>query len=260
MRKFSLAISSCAIALATAVAGAQAPPQPPADGVAPPPRSDRARADREAGFYRASEILGTTVRGSDGQELGQVQDLLIEQRSQQIRYFILGQGEAVDAQGSLTVVPWMAARPMFQGDQRFIDVKLEQQRFREAPTFTWQEIQSGPAQWSTRVDQFYGVSGRRGGVRGEIERDGDIEIEGRDRPRGDRPRRGELDVERDGDIEVEDRPRAGRPGEPGVNVRPNGEVEVRPNAARGDRGVEGDVEVEGRVGPQGANIEVEGDE
>lgn len=36
-------------------------------------------------FYRASEIIGTSVRDEDGQALGQVRDLLIERRNPQIR-------------------------------------------------------------------------------------------------------------------------------------------------------------------------------
>ncbi|HEX6986452.1 MAG TPA: PRC-barrel domain-containing protein [Planctomycetaceae bacterium] len=256
MRKISATVTACAALLASAATAQDAPRvragAPPADPA----------AEREAGFYRASEILGATVRGSDGQELGQIQDLLIEQRTQQIRYFILGEGEAIDAQGSLTVVPWRAARPQFEGDQRFVDVRIEQQRLREAPTFTWQEIQTGPGVWATEVDRFYGVRGRgpRPGAEVEIEEDG-VEIEGRGRRPGVLPpRRGEVEIEqeRDGDIEVEGRARPGARPRAGVNVRPNGEVEVRPEAGE----VEGDAEVEGRVRPEGGQVEIEteGDE
>lgn len=278
MCKISMLAAGCAAALFASTAVAQNPRDlpgervvPPGEQTIPPAGQPDAPGERDRGdaFYRASEVLGTTVRSSDGQPLGQVQDLLIDGRSQQIRYFILGEGQAAQAQGSLTVVPWMAARPMIQGDQRFVDVRIEQQQLREAPTFTWQEIQTGPRQWTTRVNEFYGVPGQRPGVRGGIERDGAIEGQ---RPRSDRLPRGDRNIERerDGDLERRDpetRERDDRRGVPGPNVPPNvppndnTEVDNRSIPERAiERATEGNVENEDRAVPRDTQDEADDDQ
>lgn len=165
--------------------------------VQPGTRANDATTDREraAGFYRASELIGTSVRGDDGQSMGRIDDLLIDGQSQQIRYFILSDGEKVDANAqspearsssNVTVVPWSVARPQFgrTPDNRFVTVPFARQRLQQAPTYTWQEIQTAPTRWAPDVDRFYNVPA--GGLpvppgsRIEVERDGDIEIK-RDR-------------------------------------------------------------------------------
>lgn len=179
--------------------GEDAVPARPGDG---PDQQNAA----DTGFYRASELIGTTVRGEGGQELGTIDDLLIDRRSQRISHFILSDETAARTnpadpnarpsvtQNSVRVVPWSVAQPQFQGEQRAITVPIAPQRFREAPAYTWQEIQAGPrGGWYNDVNTFYGVQprpGRRGGI--EVERDGDVEIDGRQPGR-----RGRIEVEND---------------------------------------------------------------
>ncbi len=241
---FRNSASLFAVALFLNTAAAQdesAVPARPGDGPAEQQGGDD-------GFYRASELIGTTVRGDDGKDLGKVQDLLIERRNQRIAYYLLGDGEQLNAQSNLRVIPWTVAQPQFRGNDRFVTVKLNQQRWQQAPAYTWQEIQTGPGPWVTEVDKFYGVTGRQNGRnrgRVEIERDGDVEIEGRDRPRDRdrdaRPGRTEVEIERDGDVEIDNK-----------NRRDRRDVKVDPNGVR----VGDDV----RVGPGGVEINSNRDE
>ena len=260
MHLFKLAAAAGALAvsafLVTGVAPAQNQPTPrvrPAPPTDSPPRPDATRqSEREAGFYRASEIIGTTVKGEGGESLGQIQDLLIDRRNQQIQYFILGEGAAIDARpdqpqaqsSSLTVIPWSVARPQFgTAESRFVSVPFAPQRLQQAPTLTWQEIQTGPAVWASDVDRFFGVSA---GVRerGVNRRDREIEIDdgaarprGRGRievePNGDVRGRGGVEVERDGDVRPEGRIEVERDGgvrpEGRIEVERDGDVEVKPN-------------------------------
>ncbi|MBA3312227.1 MAG: PRC-barrel domain-containing protein [Planctomycetota bacterium] len=189
-------IGSLAALLAIA-ATAQDEPRVRVEVDEPRARANDAAADRErdAGFYRASEVIGTSVKGEDGQSMGRIEDLLIDGKSQQIRYFILSDGEKVDANAqtpaarsssNVTVVPWSVARPQFgRGpDSRFVTVPFARQRLQQAPTYTWQEIQTAPTRWAPDVDRFYNVPAGSlpvpPGGRVEVERDGDIEIK-RDR-------------------------------------------------------------------------------
>lgn len=200
--------------------GEDAIPAKPGDG----PGQDDAQGEEE-GFYRASEVLGSTVRGEGGEELGTIRDLMIDRESQTISHFILDEDNQaaprertretrqapaatvetrreIDAQSSVRVVPWSVARPQFTQQERIVNVPLNQQRWQQAPTYTWQEIQAGPrAGWYNDVNRFYGVQPGPGvGVRGlggpgpvEVERDGDVEIRGR----GPDGRRQRIEIEND---------------------------------------------------------------
>jgi sporulation protein YlmC with PRC-barrel domain len=168
------------------------------DNVAVPGAAANANSEDEAGFYRASEVIGTQVKSDDGKSLGRINDLLIDGKSQQIRYFILSDGDKVDANANvrtpnaqsssnLTVVPWSVARPQFTGarESRFVTVPFAQTRLQQAPTYTWQEIQSTPTRWVPDINRFYNVPAA-GGVavppdsKVKIQRDGDVKIKNRD--------------------------------------------------------------------------------
>lgn len=202
MPRFRIAASVASLAALVAIAASAQEErrvrvqveEPTNDAVAVPEVDENATAkENEAGFYRASEVIGTQVRGDDGQSLGRIDDLLIEGKTQQIRYFILSDGDKVDANtnnrtpaaqssSNVTVVPWSVARPQFgrTPDSRYVTVPFAQTRLREAPTYTWQEIQTAPTRWVPDVNRFYNVPG--GGVavppdsRVKIQRDGDIKI------------------------------------------------------------------------------------
>lgn len=207
MPRFRVAASAASLAALVAIAASaqdeprvrvEVAPQQSNDNVAVPDVEVNAQSDeKEAGFYRASEVIGTQVRGDDGKSLGRINDLLIDSKSQQIRYFILSDGDKVDANATartpsaqsssnLTVVPWTVARPQFgrTPESRFVTVPFAQTRLQQAPTYTWQEIQTAPTRWVPDVNRFYNVP--PGGVavppngRVQIERDGDVEIK-RDR-------------------------------------------------------------------------------
>lgn len=203
--------------------------QPGENAVPARPGDGPQREGANDGYYRASELIGTSVRGEGGQELGKIEDLLIEQRDQRISHFILSGQET--AQGSVRVIPWSVAQPRITGEERAVMVPIPAQRFQEAPSYSWREIQAGPrGAWYNDVNTFYGVQPRaRRGGRVEVERDGDVEIEGRRNRRG-----ANIEIERDGSIDVD-----GRRGRRGANV----EVEGRP----GQRGVEIEVERDGDI-------------
>ena len=190
MRSEILGCTGAAAALLSATLLAQVQPAPP-DA---PRAAVRAQAQPDtAGFYRASEVIGTSVRGQGGENMGQIQDLLIDGRTQQIQYFILSSGRTVDAQSKLHVMPWAVAEPQFRSrEERHFTVQVPPARLREAPAYSQEQIFGG-TQWTNEVNRFYNVPQRQRVLRPNFE--GEAEIE-----RGDR----ELKIEReDGKVEIE---------------------------------------------------------
>jgi len=236
------AITLCAVVLLAGTAWAQNQPTPrarPGESLLPAQRGDRPAppSDQEAGYYRASEILGSTVRGEGGQELGKIQDLLIEQRSQRVTHFILGEGREVTAQSSVRVVPWTISGLRFEAEQRIVTVPLPVQRFEQAPTFTVQQLQSGPSVWVNEVNRFYGVrdgAAPRGG----------IETDARRRPGTAPPRRGDEEGR-------------ARPGTtPPRTTEPETETETRPGTTPPNRDVESEAgDTEGTQPPADTTTE-----
>jgi sporulation protein YlmC with PRC-barrel domain len=152
---------------------AQPTPQPPRTGVViegqaeqivPNPGAEvGVQPDAQgAEFYRASELIGMTVHGADNQPIGQVKDLLIDGRTEQIRYLILDGGESLQVEGGqLLVLPWIMAEPRLVADapdQRFIMVDVDRQRLLEAPMLTTAQFRTlpDPALFA-RVDAFFEV-------------------------------------------------------------------------------------------------------
>lgn len=132
----------------------------------------------EMGFYRTSELIGMPVRAQDGQELGQIQDLMVDSRTQQIRYFVLSTGEKVTANSKLRVMPWTIARPQFAQENRHVVVQMEPERLRQAPVFTQQQIWAPQPVWVEDVNRFYGVRQRVARPDFDVEvDDNEIEIE-----------------------------------------------------------------------------------
>ncbi|MBX3438044.1 MAG: PRC-barrel domain-containing protein [Planctomycetaceae bacterium] len=120
-------------------------------------------------FYKASDLMGMSVQGSDGQVIGRVKDLLIDSRSEQVRYMLLDSGVAAQAgaevSSDLLVVPAAVAEFNYfvdQPDQRFIRINFDRQRLTRAPRIPSVEIRGlRNPQWVVEVDQFYNVRARR---------------------------------------------------------------------------------------------------
>lgn len=190
--------------------------------------------ESEDGFYRASEVIGTVVRAEDGQELGKIQDLLIEEQTQTVRFFILGEGES-----NLRAIPWgIVIDPQLGPDvqERFVTVRIDRQRWEQAPTFTWQEIRTGgQAAWVNQVNQFYNVeAGGQAGQRGQDAQSRDRQRQNRqqqDRQRQDQQRRNRQDQQ--GQQGKDAAPQDAAQNEEGQNAQQQGQAGQRQGRGEG---------------------------
>jgi len=118
-------------------------------------RTDKAHG----GFFKGSSIIGMEVRGTDNQDLGEVQDILVDRDSNEIRYIILDTGVLADLDGKQPIIPWKLAdmKAGAEADTHFLSVPLSQDRIKTAPTLvmTNADLTTTPT-WVTKVDDFYG--------------------------------------------------------------------------------------------------------
>lgn len=184
MRKTMFSVMS-AFALLAAPAVAQQTQTQPAPGSTPAPQAGQtqtleAQADqrgrRQAGqrgpAMRASDLNGMEVRNAQNEDLGTIDDLVIDLQTGQVRYAALQSGGVLGVGGNLYAVPWNAFRLQRTDDDNYhLLLNATAEQFENAPGFdndNWPNM--GDPQWRTSNDAYYNDSGistpRRDGVRG----------------------------------------------------------------------------------------------
>jgi sporulation protein YlmC with PRC-barrel domain len=157
-----------------------------------------ADADSSGHFYKASDLIGMEVRGENDQDLGEVQDLLVDSSNNEIEFLVLDTGLFADLGGKQPIIPWALAdlHVAADTDTRFLMIPIAQERIKTAPAINIAEVDlMKSSEWRTQVDTFYeaDLKARRTARPSELDRDADDA----DRPRDRNPRPGARDRDAD---------------------------------------------------------------
>jgi len=104
---------------------------------------------------RASKLIGSEVRGTDGDRIGTLQDVILDQNGQ-VTHGIVAHGGTLGLGQSLTPVPWGHLSASMQGDA----IVLDEKRLENAPKFAggeWPNLASPT--WSQEADQYWTQGG-----------------------------------------------------------------------------------------------------
>jgi sporulation protein YlmC with PRC-barrel domain len=110
---------------------------------------------------RLSQLMGATVKGQDGQTLGQITDFIVQPSFGRIQFAVISLS---DQSGKLTAIPWQLVQTGAEATS--VTLNVDKQKVASAQTFdasTWPDFtQSG---WSHEVYAYYGIQapGRMGG-------------------------------------------------------------------------------------------------
>jgi sporulation protein YlmC with PRC-barrel domain len=111
------------------------------------------------GYVEASKIIGTKVKSAQGQEVGVVKDVVLDQNNGCMAYTVLSTGGTVSRSaggGKLVAVPWTVYSSRQPGE--FV-VQVDQQRIYNAPAFEYSRINEySTSGYLNNVAQYYGVS------------------------------------------------------------------------------------------------------
>jgi sporulation protein YlmC with PRC-barrel domain len=146
---YKLAALAAAMALAWGTASAQSP----------------ARTERTEGFsqslshgdylkgkdLRASEIVGSRVRNAAGENLGEIEELVIPTRDQDDMLVIVSVGGVLDVGDKLVALPYDDLRVSPDGDTFYFDRTEEQ--LRAAPAFTFEAQAEAQARAQRQVER-----------------------------------------------------------------------------------------------------------
>jgi sporulation protein YlmC with PRC-barrel domain len=124
---------------------------------------ERARMGGQATANRASEIIGRTVKNDKGENLGTVNDIVIDRRGE-VQYIILSHGGLLGIGDKLIPIPFRAARMDMQEDTLVLQ-NVDKQKLEQAPNISQQEWEKlAQPDFERRVYSYYGQEQREPGM------------------------------------------------------------------------------------------------
>ncbi len=125
----------------------------------------RPAVDRGLAF-RSSQLVGLPVHNAAGEDLGKIEDLVIDLNTGRIRYAALSFGGFLGVGDKLFAVPWGALRMKTVGDDATFVLDVPKERLEKAPGFdnkNWPNM--ADPNWSREIDEYYGDAAVRVGRR-----------------------------------------------------------------------------------------------
>ncbi|HEX5106147.1 MAG TPA: PRC-barrel domain-containing protein [Pirellulaceae bacterium] len=148
LRTFSIlcaGLAALSFLTGSAVAQQEAPAKPAAKGKV-----------EVATTFRSGDLIGMKVKNRAGENLGQIEDLVVELKSGDIRYAALSFGGFAGFGDKLFAVPWQAMTFKFGENDRFFVFDVTQKELEAAPGFDrdrWPDV--GNPEWSEGIDKHY---------------------------------------------------------------------------------------------------------
>jgi len=99
---------------------------------------------------RASKLIGVNVSSKDGDNLGQVQDLIFNPKTGKIRFALVGKGFMAGEGTVMVPIPWKAIN--VQSQREFV-LNVDKSKLQSAPA--WSETQVDQPDYVIRVFRFY---------------------------------------------------------------------------------------------------------
>ena len=116
------------------------------------------------GYVQTSKIIGTKVKTAQGEEIGEIKEVVLDRNTGCMAYTVLsagGTGTRVVGQAKTVAVPWTIYS--ITSDPRVLTVRVDRERIYNAPAFDYARIDEySSSGWIDNVYSYYGVSGQAG--------------------------------------------------------------------------------------------------
>jgi len=113
--------------------------------------------DAPAGFLmRTSKVIGMDVHNGAKQKLGDIQDVVLDQRAGAVAYAVLSFGGFLGIGDKLFAVPWAALKPIT--DRKLFTLDVPKERLEKAPGFDkkdWPDFTN--RDYGASVHTYYGI-------------------------------------------------------------------------------------------------------
>lgn len=141
--------------------------------VADDPKFDRKESTRDAvhevAIYRASKLIGMKVRNTAGEDLGKIDDLVMDVDKGTVRYAAISFGGFLGLGDKLFAVPMGVLKLNHADNETYFLMHADKERLKNAPGFdkeAWPDF-ADPA-FAKDVDEFYGTAAAEGTHKGRV--------------------------------------------------------------------------------------------
>jgi sporulation protein YlmC with PRC-barrel domain len=121
-------------------------------------RRDKAANESMQQVSRASKIIGTAVKNSNGDKLGKIKDLVLDPESGQVVYVVVSFGGLLGVGNKLFALPWKALH--WTRDKEYYVFDVDKSTLKKAPGFDkkhWPDSSKWD-QLREEVKEFYQVN------------------------------------------------------------------------------------------------------
>lgn len=105
---------------------------------------------------KASDLIGKTVRNSDNEDLGKLENIVIDPQSGRAIYGVLSFGGFLGMGDKLFAIPWNSIQ--LPGDAKHVVLNIEKDRLKKAEGFDkdhWPNM--ADTRWATETHRYYGA-------------------------------------------------------------------------------------------------------
>jgi len=119
-----------------------------------PMHGNAQHAHHGSALLSATSIVGDDVCNLKHDELGKIEDIMLDLQSGEIRYAVLSSGGFLGLGDRLFAIPWKALKQ--DGENKRFTLDIDTERLKKAPGFdkdNWPNM--ADSTWSSSVDSYY---------------------------------------------------------------------------------------------------------
>lgn len=112
-------------------------------------------------LLKASEVIGAKIFNTNGEDLGEIKDVVFDENKGGIAYGVLSIGGWLGIGDDVSVVPWNEIKQSKSDSPGFVLSNLDKSKLKGAPHFandSWPDFNDD---WNSKTANYYGVQGEK---------------------------------------------------------------------------------------------------
>jgi sporulation protein YlmC with PRC-barrel domain len=106
--------------------------------------------------FRASKLVGMNVKNAEGEDLGKINELVLDVESGKVMYAALSMGGVLGVGDKLLAIPWKEFQLKHDEDDSYFVLAIAKAKLEAAPGFdeeNWPDF--ADKNWRDEIDQYY---------------------------------------------------------------------------------------------------------